>query len=50
MCTYYKENGKVPCCTHQCEGCVWWEEPEDDDDEKCSMKERYYDYTSCLYC
>lgn len=32
MCIYYKENGKIPCCTHQCEGCVWYEKPEEDDD------------------
>ena len=38
MCTYYKEYGKVPCCTHQCEGCVWFEEPEDDDNEKWPME------------
>ena len=23
MCRYFKENGKVPCCTHDCNGCVW---------------------------
>lgn len=23
-CTYYKENNKEPCCTHDCCGCVWY--------------------------
>lgn len=23
MCTYEAENGKSPCCTHDCNGCVW---------------------------
>lgn len=31
MCNYPVENGKVPCCTHDCEGCVWHR---DDDDEE----------------
>lgn len=32
MCTYFNNNGKAPCCTHDCEGCIWHEE-EDDDEE-----------------
>lgn len=32
MCTYYDSNGKAPCCTHDCDGCMWYEE-EDDDEE-----------------
>lgn len=32
MCTYYDNNGKAPCCTHDCKGCMWYEE-EDDDEE-----------------
>ena len=28
MCTYEKTNGKAPCCTHQCDGCMWYEEDE----------------------
>ena len=31
MCNYEKENGKPPCCTHECDGCVWHEEEEDGD-------------------
>lgn len=31
MCNYPVENGKVPCCTHGCEGCVWHR---DDDEEE----------------
>ena len=23
-CSYYAENGKKPCCTHDCDGCVWY--------------------------
>ena len=41
MCTYYKWNGKVPCCTHSCDGCVWHEEDEDDEEaekEQCVKK------------
>lgn len=26
MCTYQDANGKPPCCTHDCDGCVWHEE------------------------
>lgn len=32
MCTYQRENGKAPCCTHDCDGCVWHEEDEDEED------------------
>ena len=31
-CTYQKENGKPPCCTHDCEGCVWYEVYEDEEE------------------
>ena len=33
MCTYYKENKEIPCCTHSCSGCVWHEEDEEDENE-----------------
>lgn len=23
MCTYYREYGKIPCCTHNCDGCMF---------------------------
>ena len=23
-CSYYAENGKKPCCTHDCYGCTWY--------------------------
>lgn len=23
-CSYYAENGKKPCCTHDCYGCAWY--------------------------
>ena len=23
MCTYYQEYGKIPCCTHDCAGCIF---------------------------
>lgn len=26
MCTYQDANGKPPCCTHDCDGCVWHKE------------------------
>ena len=32
MCTYQKENGKEPCCTHDCEGCMWNDKDEDEED------------------
>lgn len=34
MCNYPVENGKAPCCKHDCEGCVWYRE--DDDEERIS--------------
>lgn len=29
MCKYQQENGKSPCCTHDCDGCVWNEPDEE---------------------
>ena len=26
MCNYFKENNKMPCCTHDCDGCIWFED------------------------
>lgn len=23
-CSYYAENDKKPCCTHDCYGCMWY--------------------------
>lgn len=23
-CSYCIENGKEPCCTHECDGCMWY--------------------------
>jgi len=23
-CSYYAENGKKPCCTHDCNWCTWY--------------------------
>ncbi len=23
-CSYSTENGKEPCCTHECDGCMWY--------------------------
>ena len=31
MCNYPVENGRVPCCTHDCEGCVWYRYDEDEE-------------------
>ena len=42
MCTYEKENGKQPCCTHECEGCVWHESDENEDND--------YEYDPCYEC
>lgn len=25
FCTYYTKNNKKPCCTHDCDGCEWYE-------------------------
>lgn len=30
MCTYYDNNGKAPCCTHDCQRCIWNEEDKDE--------------------
>lgn len=30
MCTYQRENAKAPCCTHDCDGCMWCEKDEDE--------------------
>lgn len=41
MCTYYKENGKIPSCTHDCNGCMFHEQEETEmDDEEFLRKER----------
>lgn len=32
MCTYYDVNGIMPCCTHDCQGCMWHEEEGEDDE------------------
>lgn len=33
-CTYTNwHDGKPPCCTHDCEGCVWCDEDEAEEDE-----------------
>ncbi len=29
VCAYLRENGRSPCCTHDCNGCMWYEEQED---------------------
>lgn len=29
MCGYVKEYGTAPCCTHDCNGCVWYEDEEE---------------------
>ena len=26
MCGYIKEYNDAPCCTHECNGCIWYEE------------------------
>ena len=23
-CSFYTENGKKPCCTHDCDRCMWY--------------------------
>ena len=23
-CTYYEAKNRKPCCTHECDGCVWY--------------------------
>lgn len=30
MCRYVKEYGTAPYCTHECNGCVWHEEDEEE--------------------
>ena len=31
MCIYMKYNeGKPPCCTHECNGCLWNDEDNDE--------------------
>ena len=34
MCTYYQKYGIIPCCTHDCDGCMFHEETEDGEDEE----------------
>lgn len=34
MCTYQRENGKAPCCTYDCNGCMWYEKDEDEDEKE----------------
>lgn len=34
MCTYQKENGKTPCCTHDCDGCVWNQTSENEEEKE----------------
>ena len=41
MCVYQKENGKVPCCTHDCEGCVWNEAYEDEKEEDYDQRNKW---------
>ena len=31
MCIYQKENGIPPCCIHECDGCMWHEEEEEEE-------------------
>lgn len=28
MCRYVIECGGIPHCTHECNGCMWWDEEE----------------------
>jgi len=37
MCTYYKEIGEEPRCTHPCDECVWNDEEEDTDEGLVSI-------------
>ncbi len=34
MCTYQNENGKAPCCTHDCDVCVWNQTSENEEEKK----------------
>lgn len=34
MCTYYQVNGEAPCCTHDCDGCIFHEADENDEMEQ----------------
>lgn len=27
-CMYFENNGVIPCCTHDCEKCVWYRQKE----------------------
>lgn len=33
MCTYLEVNDEIPNCTHECEGCMWHEEQEENTDD-----------------
>lgn len=33
MCTYYETYKKTPHCTHDCNGCMFYEKSENDEDE-----------------
>lgn len=32
VCAYQRENGSTPHCTHDCSGCMWYEEADGDDE------------------
>ena len=34
MCNYYKKTGEIPFCLHDCDGCMFHEEDEEDRGEK----------------
>lgn len=36
MCRYVKEYGDAPHCTHDCNGCMFFEEDDDCDEEEWS--------------
>ena len=40
MCTYYRENGKQPTCTHDCEGCTWYKHKDGETYGHCGFCDR----------
>lgn len=34
MCNYYKVIGTIPFCVHDCDGCMFHEEDEENDKER----------------
>lgn len=40
-CVYAKyHDDRPPCCTHECDGCLWCDEVETEEDERCIDRQK----------